>query len=369
MANYGQKRTYKVHQIRFDMTPDDYFFDQGDEAKRVSMLDYFLRAYEQKISDKTQPLFEIKQRRQSIFLPPELCILVGIPQQIRENKRQMAEIRQSLFQQPAERITSICDLNKMIAESKEVREWDLQINLQPDEIMAKILKKPSIFVTDAQGKQTTQLLDDPRILNTIVSQPINFEKWVIFCKEKDIENAKYIQEKFYSLSEEHKLKIFVDYGTIYTLPNKSSIDDFKVAIHSYFKEFIEPSSPTKKGQQPAPKTKFQFALVIIPDCLKQEHFYSALKNKINADAPVISQFVTSKTINRNQNKIYLNILRQINAKLGGDLWRMNFGPEISKKTMLVGIDVCHKGKQSIIGFCATYDPHLCKYYTQSNPQA
>jgi hypothetical protein len=60
MANYGQKRTYKVHQIRFDMCPDDYFFDQGDEAKRVSMLDYFLRAYEQKISDKTQPLFEIK---------------------------------------------------------------------------------------------------------------------------------------------------------------------------------------------------------------------------------------------------------------------------------------------------------------------
>lgn len=30
--------------------------------------------------------------------------------------------------------------------------------------------------------------------------------------------------------------------------------------------------------------------------------------------------------------------------------------------MLVGIDVCHKGKQSTIGFCATYDQHMCKYY-------
>ena len=103
--------------------------------------------------------------------------------------------------------------------------------------------------------------------------------------------------------------------------------------------------------------------MIIPDTLRQEHFYTAVKNKINSDNPIISQFVTSKTINRDNDRIYLNIVRQINAKLGGDLWRMSFGKEISLKTMLVGIDVCHKGKQSIIGFVATYDQYLCKYYT------
>lgn len=47
---------------------------------------------------------------------------------------------------------------------------------------------------------------------------------------------------------------------------------------------------------------------------------------------------------------------------------MQFHPEISKKTMLVGIDVCHKGKSSIIGFCASYDEHMCKYFTQTCPQ-
>ena len=36
--------------------------------------------------------------------------------------------------------------------------------------------------------------------------------------------------------------------------------------------------------------------------------------------------------------------------------------------MLVGIDVCHKGKQSTIGFCATYDPNMCKYYAQASSQ-
>jgi hypothetical protein len=82
---------------------------------------------------------------------------------------------------------------------------------------------------------------------------------------------------------------------------------------------------------------------------------------------VISQFVQNRTISKDNDRIFMNIVRQINAKLGGDLWRINFGKEISKKTMLVGIDVCHKGKQSIIGFVATYDPFLCKYYTQANP--
>jgi len=54
----------------------------------------------------------------------------------------MAEIRQSLFQKPPERIRSIKALNRMISDSKEVKEWNLQINLEPDTIEAKVLKRP-----------------------------------------------------------------------------------------------------------------------------------------------------------------------------------------------------------------------------------
>lgn len=150
-----------------------------------------------------------------------------------------------------------------------------------------------------------------------------------------------------------------------SLHNRSSIEDFKDAINSYFRDYVDKTK--KKPTQPAAPV-VQFFLVIIPDTLRQEVFYQQVKNKINSDNPIISQFVTSKTINRDNDRIYLNIVRQINAKLGGDLWRMNFGPEISNKTMLVGIDVCHKGKQSIIGFVATYDQYMCKYYTQASNQ-
>ena len=41
--------------------------------------------------------------------------MVGIPAKIRESKKAMSEIRQSLFQKPPERIRSIKELNRMIA--------------------------------------------------------------------------------------------------------------------------------------------------------------------------------------------------------------------------------------------------------------
>jgi hypothetical protein len=71
--------------------------------------------------------------------------LVGIPAKIRESKKIMSEIRQSLFQKPPERIASIKDLNKLIANSKEVKDWNLDINLEPDTIEAKVLKRPQII--------------------------------------------------------------------------------------------------------------------------------------------------------------------------------------------------------------------------------
>jgi len=57
----------------------------------------------------------------------------------------MADIRQSLFQKPHERIRSIKELNRIIVASKEVKEWNLDINLEPDTIQAKVLKRPEIY--------------------------------------------------------------------------------------------------------------------------------------------------------------------------------------------------------------------------------
>ena len=174
----------------------------------------------------------------------------------------------------------------------------------------------------------------------------------------------------YELSAKNGLNITVEFADFVKLPYKSGINDFVNSIQNYYEKFVVPDINEQKKTKKAPgkRPELFFFLVIIPHAVKQDDFYKAIKNKINLNSPVISQFVHVRTIERDNERVYMNILRQINAKLGGDLWRMSFGPEISKKTMLVGIDVCHKGKFSYIGYVATYDTNLCKYYTQSDAQ-
>jgi hypothetical protein len=36
--------------------------------------------------------------------------------------------------------------------------------------------------------------------------------------------------------------------------------------------------------------------------------------------------------------------------------------------MIIGIDVCHKGRISVVGFVASYDDYFCKYFTQADIQ-
>lgn len=59
-----------------------------------------------------------------------------------------------------------------------------------------------------------------------------------------------------------------------------------------------------------------------------------------------------------------NIIRQINSKSGGDLFTMQF-PEVLKamRTMLIGIDVCHSGRRSVVGFAASTNKFMSQYFS------
>lgn len=59
------------------------------------------------------------------------------------------------------------------------------------------------------------------------------------------------------------------------------------------------------------------------------------------------------------------LLKQLNAKAGGDLYHITLPKMKYKNTMLIGMDVCHYGPKSIVGFCATLNDVYTKYYSQS----
>lgn len=93
--------------------------------------------------------------------------------------------------------------------------------------------------------------------------------------------------------------------------------------------------------------------------LSSELSYNNFKN-ICYDKNCISQVAVYKTLSGKKGGISVvsNILRQINSKLGGDLYNIQFPKDMPSHTMLLGIDVCHQGPKSIVGFCATINKEL-----------
>jgi hypothetical protein len=76
----------------------------------------------------------------------------------------------------------------MIATSKEVQQWGLEISLQPDTIEAKVLDRPKIYESPNFNAQTSRnqfpgqpmkqtdgtvsrILDNSNYLNTMVHEP------------------------------------------------------------------------------------------------------------------------------------------------------------------------------------------------------
>lgn len=104
------------------------------------------------------------------------------------------------------------------------------------------------------------------------------------------------------------------------------------------------------------------AIVLV--MLGHERFYKAYKH-VCYSLDIISQCVQFKNFGKGMNlSVASNVLRQINSKLGGDLFELKFTKDLFERTMLIGIDVCHSGPNSIVGFCASINKARSQYYSE-----
>lgn len=102
---------------------------------------------------------------------------------------------------------------------------------------------------------------------------------------------------------------------------------------------------------------------IIVMILGQEYLYKDLKQvfKVYQTPSQVIRVFNAKKFNLSKAS---NILKQINSKMGGDLFHMKFPEKMnSLRTMLIGIDVCHSGGNSIVGFAASTNKEMSQYYS------
>lgn len=78
----------------------------------------------------------------------------------------------------------------------------------------------------------------------------------------------------------------------------------------------------------------------------------------------MSQVITKQTAKKINLSVASNAMKQINSKLGGDSVRMKLPQFMQKeKVMVIGIDVCHAGKKSVVGFAASKNASCTQYYS------
>ena len=108
------------------------------------------------------------------------------------------------------------------------------------------------------------------------------------------------------------------------------------------------------------KRRPTIVLIMLGDERQYKHF----KNRCYS-LDLISQCVRYQNFGKGCNmSVASNILRQINVKLGGDLFNIRFAKELNEQTMLIGIDVCHSGPNSIVGYCASINKARSQYYSE-----
>ena len=87
--------------------------------------------------------------------------------------------------------------------------------------------------------------------------------------------------------------------------------------------------------------------------------------KVFGEFQIPSQVVTCRNGNSFNLSKATNILKQINSKTGGNLFTMKFPEQMKKmRTMLIGIDVCHSGPNSVVGFAASNNKEMSQYYSE-----
>ena len=102
---------------------------------------------------------------------------------------------------------------------------------------------------------------------------------------------------------------------------------------------------TKGGKLKHPK--------IIVLVLGDEKVYDKHK-QLYKQYQIPSQVVTTRNAYKFNLAKASNVLKQINSKMGGDLYHIKFPEKMDNmKTMLIGLDVCHAGGNSIVGFAAS----------------
>eukprot|EP01119_Soliformovum_irregulare_P019822 TRINITY_DN6354_c0_g1_i2.p1 TRINITY_DN6354_c0_g1~~TRINITY_DN6354_c0_g1_i2.p1 ORF type:complete len:792 (-),score=209.84 TRINITY_DN6354_c0_g1_i2:309-2684(-) len=344
-------RTYRIDDLAWDMNPHSTF--QKRSGEQMSYQKYYSLSYGKNISVMDQPLLVHRHKTKGrpdeiIYLIPELCSMTGITDDMRADFHVMQDISHHTRVPPDVRAD---ELQKFIANTtrnpevaKELAQWGFQISSEMMQVPGRVFAPETIIF----GK------------NKRVTVNPETEEWSNVSKQSHVLSS-------------NPLKLWI---LVHTYKNRALAQDFAFNVGKAGSaigfsigppQFLELKDDRKNSFLEVIKRgvskETEFVAVILPN--SQADRYDGIKQICCLELPVPSQCILAKNLSNPKKvmSVCQNIIRQINCKMGGELWMVDVP---LKKAMIIGVDVYHdtltKG-QSVCGFSASMNQTFTKYFT------
>ena len=356
----NHRRLY-VSEVNFDHTPTNT--TKKCEKGTISFLKYYNDFCGQKLNPKS-PLLYIRRKKNGkdgFFYPPELCVMVGLTDEMLSDRNLTKDITKITKLNPTDKMDFINNIvkymndknciiyNKIIdGEKKEIKlksAFDTKetygLNIveakDVDKFTGKIMSLPELNGENGKIKNLG------RTFKVFNAKPISS---LCLFHSKNEKDARYLKQVMYKAKEE--------YGIILDK------NDFKhVGSENYddWTSLIDKCIKTKK---------YNIITFLINDRLDSIGLYTRLKFYTQEQKGVVTQFIKTKSLKKNALSVVCNILIQMNTKIGGTSCIASFNEDIKKENlMIVGVDSSgyeDNGKlYQNLSFCASLDKYFTNY--------
>ena len=367
LTTYGSLlRAYRVASIDFDANPKNISVNiiGKDKISTTTLLDYYKNQYNITIQDENQPLIiaENKAQRKGkkkdpnekdnnsqniqhenlIYLIPELLYITGNIQDIDNKKRR--DKPNKIVSNPSIKMKEICAIKELMTSTSGktyktrdgkilptkspaqiAKEWGISLgnNLV---VKGRILPPPTLLY----GREKKVEPKNGRFRSEVAYKGIalNKKNFVYIYDENDNSNIKCILRQLFDKAKSKNIKIESGFSEINGIGLKGNANWENIY------------NSIKVIKQKA--TEIKMAIVFLSNRL--EKYYSQLKTFFTNEAQFPTQFCLSKKLQdaKKAGSIMFNIVEQINAKMGGTNFYIDFyGSNILSKNlvyMIIGLE-------------------------------
>jgi len=410
---YGSLRAYRIKDVDFDRNPEKTTFNmkvQGQE-KSITIKEYYKKQYKVDIKHLDQPILiaerktkgkkdkkkdnkenkdnkeqnaenaenkdnkdtKSTQEEQPIYLVPELLYVTG-PAAANDNKDRRRNNMQKTRSDPNKKMQEINEIHQMVENSTEPKNFrGRDGNSYQGKTPAEVAASWGINLgsnLDIQGR----ILPQPKL--TYGQRNIVRPNNGIFRSGSTYQGANLNQQNFIYVYDRkdnsdirNSLKGLLDKGRMKGLNVKFSKELNQSEIHGICIENYNNFQDIKGYLEPIAKHKNEVQMAVIFLSQHLEKHYSKMKAYFTNELNIPTQFIVSKKLQdpRRAGSIMFNIIEQINIKMGGVNFYIDFYQENilakNKVYLILGLENKQAGKEMHYSLTSTTNSNLNKVIT------